>query len=171
MTDAQTAAPGGLQLASFWEQEAPRPRGPQYLAFDVGPATFALPLANVREVDRLPLVTPVPHLPAWVLGVINLRGEILSAVDLGTFFGLGTDKPGREARILACRAGRMEAGLVVETIRDIHEVTDEAIRPPAGPLPGRIARYLRGAYASDGRLNLIVDVRRLLQASEFRRFT
>lgn len=167
MTDAPLHL---LPAPDFWEQELAQPRGPQYLTFDLGQATFCLPLTSVREVDRLPPVTPVPHVPAWVLGLVNLRGEVLSAVDLATFLGLDAPRPGRDARILSCRSGGMEAGLVIDAIKDIRELSDDGLRPPVGPVAGRIARYLRGVHVADGRLSLILDVARLLQAPEFRRF-
>ena len=160
----------------FWRDETPRVRGTRYLAFDLSGATYALPLARVREVDRLPSITPLPNVPAWVLGAANLRGEIISVVDLAAFLGLaprgatGQSPIRRDARLLAVRAGGMEAGLVVERLRDIRELPDAAIRPPGGSLPGRAARYLAGVHAGDGRLTLVLDVPRLLHAAEFRQF-
>jgi purine-binding chemotaxis protein CheW len=124
----------------------------------------------VREVDRLPAVASVPHVPPWVLGVVNLRGEVLSAVDLGAFLGLDAPHPGREARILACRVPGMEAGLVVESIKDIRELSDETLRPPSGPVAHRVARYISGVHDDEDRETLVLDVARLLSAPEFRRF-
>src|SRR5207244_8862377 len=100
----------------------------------------------------------------------NLRGEILSVVDLNAFLGLSATRPPRDARLLACRAGNMEVGLVVERIRDIRELPDASIRRPAGAIPGRAARYLAGVHAGDGRLTLVLDVPRLLHSPELRRF-
>jgi purine-binding chemotaxis protein CheW len=159
-----------LPSADFWREETPRVRGARYLSFDLAGATFALPLAHVREVDSLPRIAPVPNLPPWVLGAANLRGEIISVVDLVAFLGLGTSQPLRGARLLACRDGAMDAGLVVERVRDIRELPDAAIRPPAGSLPGRAGRFLAGVHAGDGRLTLILDVPRMLHSPEFRRF-
>lgn len=180
-TPGGSTPPGVVLLPSpdFWREEVhPRVRGTRYLTFDVtagsprelAGASYALPLVSVREVDRLPAVTPLPNVPAWLLGATNLHGEILSVVDLAAFLGLGAARPSREARLLACRAGPMEVGLLVERVRDIRELPDAAIRPPAGQLPGRSGRYLAGIYAGDGRLTLVLDVAGLLQSGELRRF-
>ena len=165
-----------LPSPDFWREEPrPRARGTRYLTFDLAGASYALPLGHVREVDRLPAVTPLPNVPAWLLGAANLHGEIVSVVDLAAFLGLGVARPSREARLLACRSsagtgGSMEVGLLVERVRDIRELPDAAIRPPAGQLPGRGGRYLAGIYAGDGRLTLVLDVPGLLQSGELRRF-
>lgn len=165
-----TPEPFLLPSPDFWQEAAPKPRGARFLAFDLVGATFALPLDHVREVDRLPVVTPLPHVPPWLLGAAALRGEIVSVVDLGAFLGLSEPKLVRGARLLICRAGAMEAGLMVERVRDIRELPEAAIRPPAAALPGRAARFLAGVHAGDGRLTLVLDVPRLLHAPEFRRF-
>jgi chemotaxis signal transduction protein len=173
-------APGVLFLPSpdFWREEAPTARGARYLTFEVSTsatpgmagASYALPLSHVREVDRLPGVTPLPNVPSWLLGAANLHGEIVSVVDLAAFLGLGAARPSRETRLLACRHGGMEVGLMVERVRDIRELPDAAIRPPAGQLRGRVGRYLAGVFTGDGRLTLVLDVPGLLQSGELRRF-
>jgi purine-binding chemotaxis protein CheW len=165
-------APDVLPMPSFnfWQELAPAPRGTRHLAFELAGASFALPLAHVREVDRLPPVTPLPNVPGWLLGATNLHGEIVSVVDLSAFLGLGAAKLARESRLLVCRAGAMEVGLLVERVRDIRELPDAAIRPPAGQLPGRSGRYLAGIHAAEGRLTLVLDVPGLLQSGELRRF-
>lgn len=154
----------------FWREEAQAVRGSRYLAFDLPGAVYALPLTNIREVDRVPAVTHLPNVPEWLLGAANLRGEILSVVDLAGFLGLGATRISRESRLLACRAGKMEAGLVVERLKDIRELADAAIRPPTGDAPGRAARFLSGAHAADGRLTLLLDAARMLHSPELRRF-
>ena len=159
-----------LPSPDFWREETAHVRGTRYLTFDLGGGSYALPLAHVREVDRLPAITPLPNVPPWLLGAANLHGEIVSVVDLAAFLGLGSGKPSRESRLLACRAGSMEVGLLVERVRDIRELADAAVRPPAAQIPGRTGRYLAGVYAGDGRLTLVLDVPGLLQSGELRRF-
>jgi purine-binding chemotaxis protein CheW len=170
--DNRTPAPEifSLPAPDFWHEETSPVRGDRYLAFELAGATYALPLAHIREVDRMPSVTALPNAPAWLLGAANLRGEIISVVDLAAFLGLTKNPSPRNSRLLACRVGNMEAGLVIERIRDIRELPDVAIRPPAGSVPGRAARYLAGVHAGDGRLTLILDIPRLFQSQEFRRF-
>jgi purine-binding chemotaxis protein CheW len=172
-SEACPAAPSDLIFLpspDFWREEAPRSRGTRYLTFDLTGGVYALPLAFVREVDRVPTVTPLPNVASWVLGAANLRGEILSVVDLAAFLGLSAPHQPRDARLLVCRAGSMEAGLVVEQIRDIRELPEAAIRQPTGAIPGRSARYLVGVHAGEGRLTRVLDIARLLHAPEFRRF-
>jgi purine-binding chemotaxis protein CheW len=158
-----------LPSAEFWRQEAPVVQGARYLAIDLAGSIYGLELSYVREIERLPAVTPLPNVPDWLLGAAYLRGEILSVVDLARFLGL-TDVPTCTGRLLSCRAGGMEAGFLVERVRDIRELASASIRPPAGRVPGRVARYLAGVHVGDGRLTLLLDLPRLLQSPELLRF-
>src|SRR5439155_2655815 len=98
-----------LPSADFWRQEAPPEEAARYLAFDLARATYAVPLDHVREIDRVPAITPLPNVADWLVGAANLRGEILSVVDFASFLGLGSTRLSREPGLLACRAGRLEA--------------------------------------------------------------
>jgi purine-binding chemotaxis protein CheW len=173
-TDAppQDAAEEFFYLPSpdFWREELPQVRGQRYLAFDLGETTFGMPLANVREVDRIPTITPVPNTPAWLLGAANLRGQICSVVDLAGFLEINQDHPPRDARLVLTRAGSMEMSLLIDRLRDIRELPDGAIRLPSSRIPDRVARYLSGVCAGDGRLTLILDTPRLLHSPEICRF-
>lgn len=169
MIDTQTNI---IQLpsADFWQGDNRRARGERYLVFALAGTTYGVPLTHVREVGRLPPVTMLPNAPPWLLGAANLRGEILSVVDLAAFLELGQMRLPAEAFLLACRTGGMEVGLVVESVRDIRELPEAAIRPNVGSVPGRAARYLAGVHTGDGAPTLILDLPRLFQSAEFRRF-
>lgn len=115
---------------------------------------YALPVDGVLEVAELGDVTPVPGAPASVLGVRNLRGQLITVVDLATLFGLDGDSP-RE-RIVVTEEGDRRAGLAVEAILDV-----ESVSQPTEPAE---SEYLRGAVLSDGQLVGIVDLGAALDA-------
>jgi purine-binding chemotaxis protein CheW len=86
-----------------------------------GGEDYALAVESVREIAKLGAITPVPGAPAEVLGVWNLRGDVMAVVDLATLLGLGReDEPGR---IIVAEQGDLRAGLAVESVVDV------------GPLP------------------------------------
>lgn len=109
---------------------------------------YALPVDGVLEVAELGDVTPVPGAPSSVLGVRNLRGQLIPVVDLATLFGLDGDTP-RE-RIVIAEAGDRRAGLAVESIL--------AVEPVSQPTEAAASAYLRGAVLADGELVGIVDL-------------
>lgn len=115
---------------------------------------YALPVDGVLEVAELGDVTPVPGAPASVLGVRNLRGQLITVIDLATLFGLDDDSP-RE-RIVITEAGDRRAGLAVEAILDVESVSQ--------PIEAAESEYLRGAVLADGQLVGVVDLSAALDA-------
>jgi purine-binding chemotaxis protein CheW len=87
---------------------------------------YALPVDAVREIAELGTITPVPGAPAEVLGVWNLRGEVIGVVDLATLLGL--DREGRPGRIVVVEQGDLRAGLAVESVVDVASLP-EALEP------------------------------------------
>lgn len=143
-----------------------------YVSFALGEARFGVPLASVVEIGRVPTVTPVPNVPEWVRGVINMRGDILSLVDLGLFFGTGgvADAPSR--RLIAIRAGRdvVTAGLLVDHVKGVVNFPTAEIAPPAGPVASKVASFSRGVARHGGTLVALLDVERLFASPEVRQF-
>ena len=115
---------------------------------------YALPVDGVLEVAELGDVTPVPGAPPSVLGVRNLRGQLIAVVDLAALFGLEGDGP-RE-RIVITEDGDRRAGLAVEAVLDVESVPQ--------PIEAAESEYLRGAVLADGQLVGVVDVGAALDA-------
>jgi purine-binding chemotaxis protein CheW len=118
----------------------------------VGGEDYALPVDAVLEVAELGDVTPVPGSPSEVLGVRNLRGQVIPVVDLATLFGLD-GKAGRE-RVVVAEEGTARVGLAVESVVDVGLVP-----PPSEPTE---SPYLTGAALVDGDLVGIVDLKGLV---------
>jgi len=95
---------------------------------------YALPVAGVREIAKLGEITPVPGAPAVVLGVWNLRGDVMAVLDLATLLGLGGAEPGR---IVVVEEGDLHGGLAVESVLDVGAIPE--------PLEPTDSEYLLGA--------------------------
>jgi len=115
---------------------------------------YALPIEGVLEAAELGEVTPVPGAPAVVLGVRNLRGQLITVVDLATLFGLEDDSS--PERIVITEAGNRRAGLAVEAILDVEPVSE--------PIEAAECEYLRGSVLADGQLVGVVDLSAALDA-------
>lgn len=158
-----SASPG-----AEWEQlarDAARdgaPAGPaalrQLLSFALDASPYALPVERVREIVRMRPVTPVPGVPADVLGVISLRGEIVQVVDLKLRLGLPAAEPGPRARIVVVHAddGRT-GGLLVDAVREVLTVDEESLQPTAGETRG-----IAALCTSGDRFVSVVDLERVL---------
>ena len=144
----------------------------QHVLFDLAGAEYAVPIANVIEIGRPPDVTPVPNVPDWVLGVANLRGEVISMVDLRTFLGMDGTSYGQDSRMLVARASEenVTTGLIVDQVNGIRYLAVDRIVTPGALIEDRIAPYLRGVYEHDGRLLVVLNMERLLLSPEMHQF-
>ena len=105
----------------------------QLLAFDIDGTPYAVPVERVREIVRMRPVTPVPRVSDYVRGVISLRGEIIEVVDMRRRLGLDSIEPTRRTRIIVARTSSGEvAAILVDAVREVLRVTDEAFRAVSG---------------------------------------
>jgi len=165
-----------LQQAAAQAQEAREEPGTQLLLFALGGESYAFPLEQVREVVKPGPITPVPSIPEHILGVMNLRGEILPVLDLkrlmgvgmGTvldlkrLMGVGMGTPDREGRIIVVKAPGMSVGFLADSVEDAIEVKG-AMEPPLATLPERQVRYLRGQVTHGGLLVGVLNPETLLE--------
>jgi purine-binding chemotaxis protein CheW len=143
----------------------------RFLRFTIDSTSYAVPEAFVTELDRVPKITLVPQAPPWLRGVTNLRGDVLSVVDLRVFVGLDQTSS-HTGRMLIVRLldEEMAVGLLVDTVDQILTLELDAIRAPASPLEGPLAPYLAGMCVSSGRLVAVLDLERLLRSADLRQF-
>lgn len=120
---------------------------------------YAFESAYVREVLPLKEVTPLPCTPAYVLGLINVRGQILSVVDLRVIFDLPRDESTGASKVLVLRTDDMEVGVVADAVIEARSIPVESLHPGLPTLTGLRATYLRGI--AEGNL-VVLDAARLL---------
>lgn len=106
----------------------------QYLTFWLGEEMFALDIRSVREIIQYAPMTSVPLMPAFVRGVINLRGAVVPVIDLNARFGRPAASVGKKTCVVifdSMRDGeRTELGLMVDAVSEVVEIADDAIEPP-----------------------------------------
>lgn len=138
----------------------------------LGESYYALPMKNVQEIQQLPMVTYLPHLPEWVPGVCNLRGNIVSIVDLKQLLGFEATNFTSKTRLVVVRTGNQDltTGLVVDEVVRITEVELSQIRPPVGPLEGRLGQFLKGTYETSEAVICVLDLETTLNSPTLRSF-
>jgi purine-binding chemotaxis protein CheW len=144
----------------------------QHVIFALAGTEYAAPIANVIEIGRPLDVTPVPNVPGWVLGIANLRGDIISMVDLRAFLGMERISYGQASRMLVAQTRRedMTTALIVDRVSGIRYLAVDRIGAPTAPIEDRVTPYLRGVYEHDGHLLVILNLERLLLSPEMRQF-
>jgi purine-binding chemotaxis protein CheW len=136
----------------------------QLLSFSLGELRLALPAAVVREVTRAVAITPLPRAPAIVEGVINVRGQLVPALDLRQRFELPPNPINLQQHVIIANADSRLVALRVDRVLDFATVHDEDIEAATRVVPG--AEYAEGiAKLSDGLL-VIHDLARFLSLEE-----
>jgi purine-binding chemotaxis protein CheW len=132
----------------------------QYCTFFVDDLFFGVEVERVQEVIRYQDMTRVPLAPKVVRGLINLRGQIVMAVDLRTRLGLPPS--GEEPMNVVIHADGEVVSLLVDGIGDVLEVRDETHERPPETLRPDARKLIRGVYKLDGRLLLILNTEEAL---------
>jgi purine-binding chemotaxis protein CheW len=127
------------------------------ITFLLGDAAFGISAAHVQEVARLGSITPVHHAAFEVVGIRNLRGRIVTVIDLRTRLGLGSVCPGAENRILIVESLGEPIGLLVDCVADTISISPGQILPPPANVPGSQGRNLVGVCHSGERLIALLD--------------
>jgi purine-binding chemotaxis protein CheW len=133
--------------------------------FTVDHYLFGVDVATVQEVIRPQEMTRVPLAAEAVGGLINLRGQVVTAVDLRTRLGLPPGDPEKASMNVVVRTPDGAVSLLVDTIGDVVETSDEVFEAPPETLTGPSRVLVRGAYKLDGRLLLALDVARAVDVT------
>jgi purine-binding chemotaxis protein CheW len=147
----------------------------ELVTFQVGPEEFGLDISVITEALRPLKITPLPHMPRFIEGVINLRGTIIPVVDLRKRFGIAdVQNDVRKTRMIITRgavhgpsgAGQDLLGLVVDSVREVLYIPVSDIGPAPEAARGGQAGFIAGVAKVADRLVIIVDIGRVLSGEE-----
>jgi purine-binding chemotaxis protein CheW len=122
----------------------------------------ALPALAVQEVIRPGRNTLVPHGPDCVVGIINLRGKIVTLVDLARKLELGSTEGTEDTRALIVEWKGEFVGLLVDRVSDVREIRPDSISPPPANVRGAQGRFLEGVHEAEGKLLAVLSVEEVL---------
>ncbi len=129
----------------------------QYVMLHTAGSAYAVPIARVQEIIRVPAITSVPRAAHDVEGVINLRGRILPVVNLSTRLGRLPTEASRTARIVVVEGALGSIGLLVEGVSEVLQLNDEEIAP-ASELAAEDQQLLLGIARAGEQLILLLDL-------------
>ncbi|HEY3447144.1 MAG TPA: chemotaxis protein CheW [Myxococcales bacterium] len=147
--------------------EAPEEPVREYLGIRLADETYALELGRVREIAKVPPITEVPRAPAFVMGVMNLRGEVMPVFDLHKRLGLVRHSPcNRGSRIVVVETGQGPAGLLVEAVEQVVRLKPSTIEaPPPGLGAGAESDYIVGIGRQKDRMFVLLNLGSVLGIS------
>lgn len=166
MAQVSTAKKNALVAAHAAAEDGIR----QYLTFLLGGEMFAVGILNVKEIIEFGNVTEIPMMPAFIRGVINLRGAVVPVIDLSARFGEGATEVGKRTCIVIIEVSdgefRHDIGVVVDAVSEVLEIPETEIEPP--PTFGAKIRadFIAGMGKVDGKFVIILSIDRVLSVDE-----
>lgn len=136
-----------------------------YCTFDLGAQRFGIEVGAVREIVRDQALTRVPLAPAAVSGLVNLRGRIVSAIDLRRCLGLEGTPPGRAGTLVVLRESLGDVSFIVDEIHDVCDADPESFESTPPTVKGIGHELIRGAHKLSDQLLLVLDIARTLDAA------
>lgn len=132
------------------------------VGFQVGRETYGVPISSLHEIVRVPEITAVPDAPDYLEGVINLRGKIVSVMDLRKRFGETQASLNKQNRILVVEHGGKLAGLIVDSASEVLKIPADAVEPPPAVFQEGGLNCVTGLGKVPGRLVVLLDMSKLL---------
>jgi purine-binding chemotaxis protein CheW len=148
-SDLKTAVPAARPAA------APRKR--QYLTFVLGAASYAVDVMNVQEIRGFVEVTPIPHAPPFVRGLMNLRGTVVPVVDLRMRFQLVRPSEDKTALVVVVNVSSRQVGMLVDGVSAVMTIDEGSISPPPDVATASDGAVTGVALVND-RLVLVLDL-------------
>ncbi|WP_424765772.1 chemotaxis protein CheW [Paenibacillus sp. sgz302251] len=137
------------------------------IVFALGNEEYGIEVDKVRTIERLSPITRVPKTPAFIKGVINLRGVVVPVIDLRGRFNLSETVATDNSRIIVVAVADMEVGFIVDSANDVIDIDTDTIDLPPEIVGGIKAKYLRGiAKLGEGRLLIMLNLTEVLNKNE-----
>jgi purine-binding chemotaxis protein CheW len=134
----------------------------EFLTFRLGEEEYGLDILKVQEIRGYDAVTRIANTPAFLKGVINLRGTIVPIVDLRIKFGLGEPVYDEFTVVIILNVAERVVGVVVDSVSDVLTLTDAQIRPAPDFSASLDTRYVTGLGSIEERMLILVDIERLI---------
>jgi purine-binding chemotaxis protein CheW len=138
----------------------------QWVTFRLGNETYGINVMQVQEVLRVSEIAPVPGAPDYVIGIINLRGNVVTVVDTRRRFGLPPKEPDSASRIVIVEAAGQVIGILVDSVAEVVEFRSTEIETAPNVGNEDSARYIQGVTSRDGKLLILVDLNKFLSEEE-----
>ncbi len=135
----------------------------QWVTFRLGDETYGIDVLQVQEVLRVTEISPVPGAPSFVLGIINLRGNVVTVLDGRHRFGLPPKEPDDASRVIVVDAFDKVVGLLVDSVSEVAYVNKAQIEMPPSVGTDDNLELVSGVCNRDGELLIMVDLAKMLE--------
>lgn len=139
----------------------------QWVTFRLGNETYGINVMQVQEVLRYTDIAPVPGAPPWVLGIINLRGNVVTVIDTCQRFGLSPIGVTDNTRIVIIEAEGQVIGILVDSVAEVVYLRQSEIESAPNVGNDESAKFIQGVANRSGELLILVDLNKLLGEQEW----
>lgn len=140
----------------------------QLVSFRLGSDVYAIDILRVQEIRRMIEITEVPQVPSYCEGVINLRGEVITVIDLRTKFGLAAIERDHGTRIVLYDVEELVTGLIVDAVEEVLRIPSSTIEPAPGITTSTASYYIQGVVRLEHRVLLLLDISKIAAEAEVR---
>ncbi|KXS43580.1 MULTISPECIES: chemotaxis protein CheW [unclassified Candidatus Frackibacter] len=137
----------------------------QLIVFDLGGEEFGVKITKVQEIIRMKELTQLPNASEFMAGIINLRGDIISVIDLRKRFGV-EQKETKKTRIIIVEMDNQDVGLIVDSVSEVLRIEPADIEDAPERIAGIKDDYLKGIGKVDDRIIILLDLDQLLTTEE-----
>ncbi len=138
----------------------------QFVTFTLGDEEYGIEILKVQEIIGYPGFTKIPNMPAFVKGVINLRGSVVPVIDLRLKFGMDEKAYDTYTVILVLEVREKIIGAIVDSVSDVISLKEEEMQPTPDFSSGVSADSIRGMGRKDEKLIILLDIDRVLSGTE-----
>ncbi|EGA68466.1 chemotaxis signal transduction protein [Vibrio sinaloensis DSM 21326] len=139
----------------------------QWVTFQLEEETYGINVMQVREVLRYTEIAPVPGAPDYVLGIINLRGNVVTVIDTRSRFGLIEGEITDNTRIIVIESEHQVIGILVDSVAEVVYLRSSEIDTTPSVGTDESAKFIQGVSNRDGKLLILVDLNKLLTDEEW----
>jgi purine-binding chemotaxis protein CheW len=139
----------------------------RWVTFRLDDEVYGINVMQVQEVLRMTEIAPVPGAPDYVLGIINLRGNVVTVLDTRTRFGLPPHETDDATRIVIIETDGHIVGILVDSVAEVVNLRASEIETAPNVGNNESSRYIQGVYSRQGDILILVDVNKLLSAEEW----
>lgn len=139
----------------------------QCVTFRLDNEIYGINVMQVQEVLRVTEIAPVPGAPHYVLGIINLRGNVVTVIDTRERLGLEAKEVDESTRIVIIEADKMVVGILVDAVAEVVDLRTSEIESAPSVGNDESSKYIQGVASRDGELLILVDLNKLLNDEEW----
>ena len=133
-----------------------------YILFELAGTTYALRSTEVKHLELVDQITPVPTAPPFVEGVVFSRGQVIPAINLRQRFGFPRQEHTLRSRLIVVESAGRTVGLLADAAREFRTIATASLQPPNESITGLSGQYLQGIAIVNERLILILELKEVL---------